>query len=61
MKRSAIPTASTTAKKRMVSFSMFQQWKRDFDRELRTLSWLECETTYLGGTRMGFKVGVQCL
>ena len=44
MKRSAGSGSGTAAKKRKVSYSTFQQWKRDFDRDHRTLSWLECET-----------------
>ena len=52
MKRSASSTSSTAAKKRKVSYPTFQQWKRDFDRNYRTVSWLECETQVEGGCRV---------
>ena len=45
MKRVASTTANTiTNKKRKVGYPTFQNWKHGFDREFKTLSWLECET-----------------
>ena len=39
-------------KKRKVSFATFEKWRRDFDREFKTVSWLECESTVEGGTKV---------
>ena len=39
-------------KKRSVSFATYQKWLQDFDRELKTLSWLECDTTFKGGKKI---------
>ena len=53
MKRVASTTASTTTnKKQKVGYPTFQDWKRDFDYEFKTLSWLECETKVEEGTRV---------
>ena len=39
-------------KKRKVSFATFEKWRRDFDREFKTVSWLECESAVEGGTKV---------
>ena len=41
MKRVA---STTTNKKRRIGYPTFQNWKCHYDREFKTLSWLECET-----------------
>ena len=41
------PSASDCApetKRRKVSHATYTTWKRDLDRESRTMSWLDCET-----------------
>ena len=48
MKRAA--TSSTTEdalepKKRKVMYSTYEKWRRDFDHECKTVTWLGCETT----------------
>ena len=30
--------------KRKVQYSTFQKWKRELDRECKTVTWLDCET-----------------
>ena len=52
MKRSTNLASGPATKKRKVSYPTFQQWKRDFDREYKTLSWLECDTCIEAGTRV---------
>ena len=39
-------------KKRKVSFATFEKWRRDFDCEFKTVSWLECESAVEGGTKV---------
>ncbi len=39
-------------KRRSVTYATFQKWCRDFDRELQTLSWLECNTIYKDGGKI---------
>ena len=41
-----------SSNKRSVAYTTFQNWRRDFDRELKTLSWLDCDTTYKGGKKI---------
>lgn len=41
-----------TAKKRKVAYSTFQKWQRDLDREYKTVTWLDCETSVEGGTKV---------
>ena len=41
-----------SSNKRSVAFTTFQNWHRDFDRELKTLSWLDSDTTYKGGKKI---------
>ncbi len=36
-------------KKRKVTHSTYQKWRRDFDREHKTVTWLDCETKFEGG------------
>ena len=31
-----------------VQYSTFQKWKHEFDRECKTITWLECETIVEG-------------
>jgi len=51
MKRSK--TSDTSAeKKRKVSYSTFQKWQRELDRECKTVSWLDCETYVEGRTKV---------
>ena len=53
MKRAA--TSSTTKdalehKKRKVTYSTYEKWRRDFDCECKTVTWLSCETKMAGGS-----------
>ncbi len=40
------------SQKRSVTYATFQKWCRDFDRELQTLSWLDCNTIYKDGKKI---------
>ncbi len=35
-------------KKRRVEYTTFQRWQRNLDRELQTMSWLDCVTEKQG-------------
>ena len=37
------------AKKRRLTYSTYQKWKRDLDCDCQTVSWLSCEKTMEGG------------
>ena len=55
MKRS-LPAGATAAesssKKWAVTYGTFQKWQCDFDKDLNTMSWLNCNTTMDGGKKM---------
>ena len=55
MKRSR-PQIDSETKSRSVTYMTFQKWRRDYDREYSTISWLDCEKK----TKHG-KVIVTCL
>ena len=38
-------------KRRKVMYSTYEKWRRDFDRECKTVTWLGCETEIAGGKR----------
>ncbi len=38
--------------KRRVSHTRFKEWQRDFDRECKTLTWLECATAIENGKKV---------
>ena len=44
--------AESSSKKRAVTYGTFQKWQRDFDKDLNTMSWLDCNTTMDGGKKM---------
>jgi len=35
-----------------VAYATFEKWRRDFDHDLQTVSWLECESTVENGTKV---------
>ena len=43
-RQSTIGDASAV-KKRTIGHSTFEKWKCDFDREFKTVTWLDCEST----------------
>ena len=54
MKRAA--TSSTTddalePKKRKLTYSTYEKWRSNFDRECKTVMWLACKTEMAGGKR----------
>ena len=40
------------AKKRKVTYSTYEKWRRDFDRECKTVTWLGCEAEMSGGNEL---------
>ena len=49
-------SATSSSKKRQVSFATFQKWKMELDRECKTLSWLDCETSGVGSKKSVVKL-----
>ena len=54
MKRAKASSKSDTpdAKKRKVTYSTYEKWRRDFDRECKTVTWLGCESGISEGKRV---------
>ena len=44
------------SKKRSVSYVTFSRWKKEFDGQCKTMSWLECDTVYGGARRTVIKL-----
>ena len=57
MKRAggSISTASE-AKKRRGTHDTFMKWQREYDRELYTLSWLDCQSEFEHGKKVVTKL-----
>ena len=47
----ALADAAADPKKRKVMYPTYQKWRRDFDRDYKTVTWLGCETEMAGGKR----------
>ena len=45
-------TSIPTEKKRKVTYVTFQKWKREFDKECKTVTWLDCESSVEDGTKV---------
>ena len=43
-KRCSDSVTSEGGKKRSVSYSTYIKWRREFDKECQTISWLDCDT-----------------
>ena len=58
MKRaiSSSSSSDSDAKKRRVTYDTFTKWKRDYDRELQTLTWLNCHSQFDSGKRVVTKL-----
>ena len=39
------------SKKRVGTYRTFQKWQRDYDKEFRTMTWLDCEARMNGGKK----------
>ena len=50
--RSCNTSGTSQEKKRKVAYTTFEKWRRDFDCEFETVSWLECESAVEGGTKV---------
>ena len=59
MKRAQASEEASGAKRRRVLYSTYQKWRRDFDRDHKTVSWLGCETEFSEGKRV--VVRLNCL
>ena len=44
--------STTTGKKRSASYSTYVKWRREFDKECQTISWLDCDVTGKEGKRI---------
>ena len=40
------------ARKRYIQYDTFKKWKRNLDKECKTITWLECETVMECGRKM---------
>ena len=47
-KRSCSDAVTNEGKKRSVSYSTYVKWRREFDKECQTISWLDCNVTGKG-------------
>ena len=57
MKRAgALISSAPEAKKRRVSYDTFTKWQRDYDRELQTLTWLDCQSEFDHGKKVVTKL-----
>ena len=53
MKRGGVlQEGASDAKKRRVSYTTFQKWQSDLDREYQTMSWLDCSSEYEAGKKV---------
>ena len=50
MKRAKSSSASAE-KKRKVTHVTFEKWRREFDKDCKTVTWLECESCVEAGTK----------
>ena len=51
MKRAKSSSASAE-KKRKVMHVTFEKWRREFDKDCKTVTWLECESCVEAGTKV---------
>ena len=49
--------ASSSKQRRTVSYSTFQKWKTELDKDCQTVTWLECDKTATG-TVTALKCGI---
>ena len=45
-------TSTPAENKRKVTYVTFQKWKREFDKECKTVTWLDCESSVEDGTKV---------
>ena len=45
-------TSIPAEKKRKVTYVTFQKWKREFHKECKTVTWLDCESSVEDGTKV---------
>ena len=56
MKRARASEEPPATKKRKVGYSTYQKWRRDFDGEYGTITWLACETEMSQGKRVAVRL-----
>ena len=49
MKRASSSASEQTPKKRKVAVATYRKWREDFDKELKTVSWLDCDSEIESG------------
>ena len=52
MKRAGSGGSDPSSKKRKVTFTTYKKWASEFDNDFKTLTWLDCETTYDDGKKI---------
>ena len=48
---SALADAAADPNRRKVTYPTYQKWRRDFDRDCKAVTWLECKTEMAGNKR----------
>ncbi len=54
-------SSTTEPKRRIVSLATYQNWRSELDKELQTLSWLDCATSGVGSKKTVDKLNVNCV
>ena len=44
-------SGASDPKRRTVSYSTFQKWRTELDKDCKSITWLECDTTVTGGRK----------
>ena len=52
MKRASSSASEQTSKKRKVAVTTYRKWREDFDKELKTVTWLDCESEIESGKKV---------
>ena len=52
MKRASSSASERTPKKRKVAVATYRKWREDFDKELNTVAWLDCELEIESGKKV---------
>ena len=53
---SSAEASTSEAKKRKVTYTIYQKWKSELDRDCQTVSWLDCESKVVAGKRIVSKL-----
>ena len=61
MKRSSLDDVGGPSKKRIVSYSTYEKWQVDMDKDFQTITWLDCEVKKEGVKKMVAKLSARCV